>query len=271
MPEEQTPNPTLNEGGEESAPKATNNNSLAELQELLESAGIETPTDLKGKLEASQNYYNVSKMLKDERDRNAELQRQLNERQRTPVRPRNTEDDFDLDNYNPGQTVDISNLVGTEVRKAVRNEWNTIQKEQQEGQQRAIAQYGKIRNDSLYSKVGPLFEEKMKDPTFAYEVQVGMRDPVEEYRNLKDAFYQNIIKQAHGTITKLQGGGGTPQQTEAPHVETGERSGNIVSTEKTQTDRDKILEAARSKVKEKGVLDDADELALMDSIFPEPI
>ena len=215
-------------------------------------------------MEASSNYYNVSKLLKEERDRNTELQRQLADSQKTRAKPR---DEFDLDTVQPGETIDLSG----EIRKAIRNEWNTIQTEQRRQQEQAVQQYGKIRNDNLYGKVGPLFEEKMKDPTFAYEVQSGMRDPVEEYRNLKDQFYQNIIKQAHGTITKLQGGGGTPQETEAPHVETGGQTGNIVSEEKTQTDRDKILEAARNKVKEKGVLDSQDEIALIDSIFPEPL
>jgi len=264
MAEEQTPNPTLEEGAETPTEPQENEQSLAEIQELLESAGIESPKQLEGKLEASSNYYNVSQLLKEERERNSELQRQLMENQRTPAKPR---DDFDLDSVESGQTIDLSG----EVRKAIRSEWNTIQEEQRQQQERAVKQYGKIRNDGLYSKVGKLFEDKMKDPTFAYEVQIGLRDPVEEYRNLKDEFYQNIIKQAHGTITKLQGGGGTPQETNAPHVETGGKTGNIVSSEKTQTDREKKLEAARNKVKEKGVLDDEDELNLIDSIFPDPI
>ena len=43
MPEEQTPNPTLDEGtGEAPGPQTNeNHNSLAEIQQLLESAGID--------------------------------------------------------------------------------------------------------------------------------------------------------------------------------------------------------------------------------------
>ena len=111
----------------------------------------------------------------------------------------------------------------------------------------------------------------MKDPNFAYDILAGLKNPVDEYRNLKDEFYKNIIQQAHQTITKLQGGGTTASNTQPPHMETGERTGNIVSETKTQTDQQKILEAARSKVKDKGVLDDVEELAVIDSIFPDPL
>jgi len=273
MPEEnQNPSPTLEEGAAPAAePQEPENEaaSLVELQKLLEDAGINSPKKLAGTLETSSQYGHVSRLLKEERDRNMELQRQLAETQSSrPARPAT---DFDLDNVNSGETIDLARMIEQGTRKAVRNEWTNIQKEQQENQQRALQQYGKIRQDNLYGKIGPMFEDKMKDPTFAYEIQMGIRDPIDEYRNLKDEFYGNVLKQAHNTISKLQGGGQKAGDTQAPHLETGERTGNIVSTEKDRSEREKILEKAKAKIKDRGTLDDYDELAVIDSIFPDAL
>lgn len=275
MPEEKTPSPTLNEEaakqGESSQQQPDPQQSLADLAKLLEDAGIDNPNQLAGTIENASQYGHISNLLKEERDRSAQLQRQLAEMQTARPKQPQSFDNFDPDAFNSGETIDLAKIAEQGARRGVRSEWDRIQQENAQRQEMAVKQYNKIRQDNLYGKVGPLFEKKMQDPTFAYEVQAGLRDPVDEYRALKDQFYQNVIKQAHGTITQLQGGGQTPQQTGAPHVETGERTGNIVSEEKSQTDKEKVLERARSTVKERGMLDDQDELALIDSIFPDPL
>jgi hypothetical protein len=263
--------PQLEEGPVEKAPEAeTKQDSLAELQQILEAAGIESPKQLAGTLETSSQYGHVSRLLKDERDRNMQLQQQLAQMQ--TQKPAKQMNDFDdLDNLRSGETVDIAKMIESTTRNVIRSEWNNIQQAQRAQQEQAIKQYSKIRNDGLYSKVGAMFEEKMKDPNFAYDIQMGLKDPVEEYQSMKDTFYKGILKQAHETITKLRGGGGTPSDNKPPFVETGERTGNIVSESKTPTGKEKILAEARAKVKEKGVLDDSDEMALIDSIFPDPL
>jgi hypothetical protein len=271
MPETKTElSPQMEEVIEPKPEAGGKNDSLAEIQQILEAAGIDSPKQLSGTLETSSQYGHVSRLLKDERDRNMQLQQQLAQVQTT--KPARQVNDFDnLDNIQPGETVDIAKMIESTTRNVIRSEWEGLQRQQRAQQEQAIRQYSKIRNDNLYSKVGTLFEEKMKDPNFAYDIQMGLKDPVDEYRNMKDDFYKGVIKQAHDTITKLRGGGSTPSDSQIPHVETGERTGNIVSETNTYTGKQKILEAARSKVKDRGVLDDQDEMALIDSIFPDPL
>ena len=68
--------------------------------------------------------------------------------------------------------------------------------------------------------VQPIWEEKLKDPNFLFQVQQGMANPVKEYNKVVRGYYKGIAKRSVDTIKTLQGKSGiqTPM-----HVEGGDR------------------------------------------------
>ena len=217
----------------------------------LEKAGVTNTEELQGKLKASGEAGTAFRMLGDERKKSQELQEKLDTMQ---ARPAQTQSQDYMD-YPEGQSVDIESAIEKGVNKVL----NKRDKAAHEVQQKSMAAWNYIQNDEDYVVVKDIWEEKLKDPGYVYQIQSGMIDPVNEYTATLRRYYKTLLKKSHETITTMQGGSSTPP----PHVETGERAAaNIVSEGKGESANRKFLNAIRARI-DKGYLPTDEENALI--------
>lgn len=219
------------------------------LMSALEAAGVTNPEDLEGKLRAGSEVGRVAQLLGDERKRTSELETRLRELESRPA-PRQR-DDWDLPQE--GQTVDIESAIERSVDKV----FTKREQAQRQAQEAQIKAWNQIQSDEDYGLVKDVWEEKLKDPNFVYKIQSGMINPVDEYTKTLRQFYKGLLKQSHETITTLRGG-----PKEPPHVETGERTPNLVSEDKDTTAERQFLDKMGEKVR-KGYVPTEEEEALI--------
>ena len=229
-----------------------------ELLVELERAGVTNVPELQNKFKASSEVGRVAQLLGDERKRSRELEEQIAQLSNRPARA--TEDPFAASSSGP---IDIEAAIERSVEKV----FTTREVKAQKIQQANIAAWNQIQQDEDYPLVQNVWENKLKDPNFVFKIQSGMVDPINAYTETVRKFYKEMMKKSVETIRHLKGG--TPPAT-PPHVESGERtSANLVS-ETPSTDSQKKLDKYKKVVKEKGVLSDAEQLDLLDTIFAGP-
>lgn len=226
------------------------------LLQTLSQFGIEDPKALSGKLDAGTQAGRLAQLYGEEKGKRAELEARLKELESQP-KPR--QHDFDYDNYQEGQTIDIEAAIERSVSKVIEREKAQTRKAQEANLQR----WNTINSDPNYGHVKEVWEAKLKDPNFSFKLNQGLVDPVSEYNATVVDYLKTLLKQSHDTIQKIRGG-----PKDAPHVETGERSSaNMVSTTPSKSEFQKKIDDAKEKVNKGGVLSSEEEVDLMDTIF----
>lgn len=207
--------PTLEEG--KPVQKETKNDEeIQALLSTLEKVGIRTPQHIEGIAANAREFGNVSNLLGAERQRALELERRLHELE---MRPQPKRDSFDYSQAE-NSPVDLEAVI----RKVVRTESEAKEAKMIEVQKRQLQAWNAIQSDSDYNHVKPVWEEKLKDPNFVYQINMGAVDPVREYQETVRDFYKGLAMQAKTVIEQYKG-----KTVNPPHMETGERSGNLVS------------------------------------------
>jgi len=231
------------------------------LLQTLSQFGIEDPKALSGKLDAGTQAGRLAQLYGEEKQKRGELEARLKElesRQKPSARQ-----DFDYDNYQEGQTIDIEAAIERSVSKVINKEKEQTRKIQEANLQR----WNQINNDPNYGYVKDVWEAKLKDPNFSFRISQGLADPVAEYNNTVVDYLKTLLKQSHDTIQTIRGG-----PKEAPHMETGERSSaNMVSETPRESDQEKNLKKLKEKVDSGTVLTQEEELSIIDSIFTSPV
>ena len=212
----------------------------------LERAGVSNPEALEKKLVAAREAGNLANQLGQTRAELNEIKALLNQQSKPQQR------DYDYESDNSG--LDLEEIIGrtldkrdkikaqkaAEAQKAVYNMWN------------------EINSDDDYELVKPIWEEKLKDQNFIFQVQQGMANPIKEYNKVVRGYYKGIAKRSVDTIKTLQGKGGDIQ---APmHVEGGDRVHQIPREETKSEGRLKELLQKASK----GSLTEDEEMEALD-------
>jgi len=223
--------------------------------------GIEDPKALSGKLDAGTQAGRLAQLYGEEKGKRAELEARLKELESRPRQQ--ARQDFDYDNYQEGQTIDIEAAIRKSVKSVINEEKETNRKLQEANLQR----WNRINSDQNYGYVKDVWEAKLKDPNFSFKINQGLADPVEEYNNTVVDYLKTLLKQSHDTIQTIRGG-----PKEPPHVETGERSSaNMVSETPRESDHEKNLKKLKEKADSGKVLTQEEELSIIDSIFTSPV
>lgn len=227
------------------------------LLETLSQFGIDDPKALSGKLDAGTQAGRLAQLYGGEKEKVANLEARIKELESQP-RP-TARNEFDYDNYQEGQTIDIEAALERSVEKV----WDKKEQQQRKIQEANLQRWNQINSDPNYGHVKEIWEEKLKDPNFSFKINQGLVDPVAEYNSTVVDYLKTLLKQSHDTIQTIRGG---PQP--APHVETGERSSaNMVSETPEVSEHDKKIKIAQEKVAKGGTLTSEEEVDLMDAIF----
>ncbi len=248
LPIAEEPTPTA-----EAEPKRNVDDLLAE----LEKAGVESPEQLQGKLDASAQAGKAFQMLGDERKRSEALQVEVDKLKAQPQR-----DEFEMPENRP---IDIEAALDRSVEK----QFNKRDKAARQAQEASIAAYSAITTDSNFHLVKEIWEEKIKNPTYLYQAQSGAINPLMDYQNMVVDYFKNIAKESHKTITELVGG----KEVSAPHVESGEgrtpgATTNIVSEgDDKQTVHHQLLDRMHKKVATVYVLTDEEEALVAEAVL----
>lgn len=223
---------------------------LAELKRF----GVESAEDLSGKLEAGTQAGRLAQLLGDERKKTLEYEAKLRELE--TARPVPKQDYMD---YGEGQTIDIESAIERSVSKVINREKEQARKLQEEN----LKKWNFIQRDTNYNLVKDVWNAKLQDPNFVYQVQSGLVDPVQEYNNTVIGYMKTLLKQSHDTIKTMRGG-----PKEAPHMETGEQTpSNLVSETPGISEHEKRRKDLREKASKGQLLEEDEQLALIDSIF----
>jgi len=211
----------------------------------LEKAGVTNADQLQGKLAASREAGNMANQLGDTRKRVAELEGLL------ASQP--PEDSFDYDG-----SADIRKVLREEIEA---ND-NRKMKAQVEAQNQIRALWGEIQNDEDYPLVKDIWEAKLQDPNFIFQLQNGQVNPSREYTNIVRGFYKGSAKKSADAIKALQSGG----MPEPPHVEGGNQ-GVPPKAAGEATASQKRMDELTDKVNKGGLLTQEEELdALLASL-----
>ena len=236
---------------EEPTPKAEEEptKNVDELIAELAKAGVENPQQLQGKLEASVQAGKAFQMLGDERKLVAEKDAEIAKLMAQIDRPETNE-------YGE-RPINIAD----EVRRGIKQEMVEMQKTAKQAQEASMQAYNTIKTDPNYHLVEEIWEEKVKDPAYIYQVQSGAVDPVRDFQGTVVNYFKNMVKESHETITQLVGKGeGKPP---VPHVESGEtHSPNLVSEGKGESANRTFITKMRAKI-DKGYIPTDDEEALI--------
>ena len=261
-----TPEGEKDKGQETEAPK------LDELIQMLESADITTTEALEGKLKASAEVGRMAQLLGDERKAREQAEQRARALESERPRPQQLETDYTGLMPQAG-TIDLTG----EIKKAIREERDAERQEAVKLQVEVNRKYQKIYSDKNFAKVKDIWDEKAKDPGFLWQIQSGVVDPVDAYREVVDEYKDGLLRKTLETIKQMQGKGTvTP-----PHMETGEQvSANLVSGEPGESDQEKLIkrlrEKKRPKLSQEGEMipgesiNYEDELAVIDTLFQPP-
>lgn len=223
----------------------------------LERAGVTNTQELQNKFKASSESGRLAQLLGEERKRSESLTAQMQElSQRQASQPRE-----DIFGEPQGQPIDIEEVVG----KAYRKERAREMAQMQQMQQATFEAWNRINMDEDMALVQPIWEQKLKDPTFTFKLQSGQIDPLTEYNKTVRQYYKEMMKKSVDTIKQLRGGQppGAP-----PFMESGERtSANLVSEGKRSSEAQEKLRRAQEQVNKKGLLSEEEELDVIDALL----
>jgi len=212
----------------------------------LEKAGVSQPEELKNKFVAAKEAGNLANQLGTARAEIAELKILVQSQSRQPK----NEYDYEPDSG----SVDLEEVIG----RALDKREQARMKKQAEAQQAVLGMWNEIQSDDDYSLVKPVWEEKLKDSNFLFQVQQGMVNPVKEYNNVVRGYYKGIAKRSVDTIKILQGKGSDIQTP--MHVEGGDRVQQLPQEPTKEDERIKELKEKANK----GTLTEQEELEAVD-------
>lgn len=210
----------------------------------LEKAGVTNPEQLQGKLVASREAGNLSNQLGDARREIAELRDMLTSKPR--------EETKEFESYND-EPADLRSILRQEI------EAHDLRKTkiQIETQKKVNAMWGEIQGDEDYHLVKEVWEGKLKDPDFVFQIQQGQTNPVKAYNDVVRTFYKGIAKKSLDTIKTLQSGGSIT----TPHVESGDTQTPSLPRDKGEPPKgDEIIKQLGEKLDKGQLLSEEDEL-----------
>jgi len=221
----------------------------------LERVGITNAEELSGKLRAGQESGRLAQLLGDERKRSAEYEARLRELESKPVTPKQ-----DYMDYNEGQPIDIEATLERTVDRVL----SKREEKQRAIQEQNLRKWNFIQSDKDYGVVKEIWENKLKDPNFVYQIQAGVIDPIQDYNDTKVDYFKTLLKKSHETLTTLKGKG----KVEPPHVESGERSSaNMVSETPGGSEMERRLKELQDKTNKGHLLTNEEELEMIDLLF----
>jgi hypothetical protein len=241
--------PTMDEGAvEEKQPEQMDENS--QLLELLKSAGMTKPEQVEGTIRNAKRTFE----MQSERDRIAnelaELKRAFSEQKSKPS--------DQVDDY--GQPVDLAG----EMNRILDARERAKEQAMLQQQQRMMEAWNTITSDEDYHLVKGVWEEKLRDPNFVMGIQMGQKNPMQEYQNTLRTFYKGIVQKSGETIERLQKGGGAPPV----HVESGEaRTPQMPSTDEEISQSRELIDNLTENANKGKVLTEEDELAAIRTVF----
>jgi hypothetical protein len=223
---------------------------IKSLLDTLEKVGVKTPQHLEGIAQNAKEYGYVTNLLGQERQRVTDLETKLRD-----LETRSYQKPAPMDySQAESQPVDLERFI----KKAIRDEREDERRNLAEMHKRQLQSWNTIQSDPDYGNVRDIWEDRLKDPNFVYRINAGMTDPVREYGETVRQFYKGLAMKAKETIETIR-----TEKIKPPHMETGERGGNIVSEgEGERHPLTKRFEELKSKVKKGGNLSSEEELEL---------
>ncbi len=223
-----------------------------DLIKALEQAGVTTTDQLEDKLSVTQQYGQAQNALGDLRAENDKLIETI--QNMSTQKP--AQQAVEYDNDTPGQQVDLDTLVARNVEKVL----DKRDKQAAHVQNANLQRYHKITTDRNYHRVKAIWEEKLKDPQFMFEINNGVKDPVDAYREVVDDFKDGLLKQSLDTITSLTGSGKLPA---SPHIEGDAKVAHELPAD--QTESQEIITKLQAKVDKGGQLSEEEQLAALNA------
>jgi len=237
--------PTLKEEKPKEKTEETKANEADELITELEKAGVSTVKELEGKLTASQQVGNMNRLLGDARQEIVELNALIGESKQTRITP--------IQEGVAEEETDLNKLMERSVETVLDKRDKKQREINAQIQQATNTMWGKIYNHPKYSVIKDLWEKKFENPNFSMQIQQGILNPLEEFHNTVNEYWEGIAKRSVNTIKILQGKG---EDITPPHIE-GE--GRIVPTpDELSKDQERLSEL--HKKAEKGSLNEEEEL-----------
>lgn len=208
----------------------------------LEKAGVSNTEQLQGKLIASSQAGNLANQLGTAREEIAELKSIMENQTQQRVRP---EESYE------SEESDLTKIMERSVETALNRREKKQREDYAQVQQASNAMWNKIYNHPKYELIKPVWEKKFENPNFSMQIQQGLLNPMEEFHNTLNEYWEGIAQRSVNTIKTLQGKG-----PKIPHIE-GE--GRIVQTpEELSQDEERIQEL--QKKAEKASLTEEEEL-----------
>lgn len=265
---------TVNQQAEPSAPNEPASVEENEVQALLaemEKAGVTNAQDFNNVRTAAAESGRMANLLGEVREQNNALKQELAEMRgalkSTSRQPGNDQGGFDdlFGNFqnqpNPyqGQNVDIKGAINE-----VLNEREQKTREQTQRAQQAILQaWNTITNDEDYGLVKDVWEEKLKDPNFVFQINSGQVNPIGEYQRMLRNYYKNMVKGSANLIKKLTG----ERKLGPQHLEQGGNTpANLVQGNQRQNPRVARVNELKQKAA-KGLLNEEEEMELATMVF----
>ena len=218
MADEERPN--IEQPVEEPQPEPQVDETAALLEELKR-VGVERPEQVANIHRASQESGRLAQMLGEERKRNEEMQRQLQEIQSRANRPVQEE-------YGSNE-IDLESVIEKKTVQALESFWQRKTREQQEANARQYAEFQEIQNHPRFNFVKERWERHLKDPNVVNRLQTGQVRPKDEFAEVLYNTYDEVLLKTKGMLEK------TYSPSSPPHMESGEQR----AVPKTPADEEK--------------------------------
>ena len=252
--EEEKINPTLPEGEVQTPTQpVVDDAGVQSLLSELEKAGVTSPSQLKGQLTNAREYGRVVNMLGEIKAENAELREALKSIKTIPKQ----QDPYYEEEQPQASYGNIQDLISGAVKKAITEE----KRSQLEAQRMAMQTWQEIQGDSDYEIIKEIWEDKMKDPNFNYQINIGEVDPRKAYTDVKVNYYKNLAIKAGAAIKTLKGG----STVAPPHFE-GSSTAALSLPVKPSEQKEKI-KSYKDRVNTGGMLDGDEEIDALISVL----
>jgi hypothetical protein len=240
--------PTMDE--KEETPEPEVKEEMTEEQQLLETlraASISKTEQLDGTIRNARKTFD----MQSERDQLANQLTDMEKRLAAAEKPPSEVEDY-------GQPVDLDLAIAKGVGKVL----DQRDKAAAENQRQMMKSWAVITQDEDFHLVEPIWNEKLKDPNFVYQVQSGQVNPVMEYQNVLRNYYKGIAKSAVNTIETLTKGV-TPQT----HIESGDARMPNVPVDTEINDNKKRINELKEKADSGGLLSEDEEIEALRAVL----
>ena len=240
--------------------------------ETLKALDVDSPQDLQGMAQASQQTGNMANLLGDARKQISELQTQvqrLSTMQQTPQGRHYDDDDRFTQQPSPLPAGDnLKDTVTDAVRNVVQSE---ILEPQRQAQAAWLNEIAAIHGDPHYQKLPGMKEawnEYYNLPDTQTRLQQGQATATQLFGQLKMTFMENMLRQASGVIEGLTGqpGATAPAAGQPSHVESGQVP---VPGPQLDEDRQAALSQISDQRKEGTITSDQALQGIIDQFLPQ--